>query len=93
MSLVHMFPEAVEIYNMWSAKEKIERPFPLPYVMFFIGYFLILSIDRVATRACGVKHSHVSVLAVNTSRDPIVHPRDNTSEIEMEARNGLDASD
>lgn len=51
-------PEATEIYMIWAKKEDIERPFPLPYVMFFMGYFLILSIDRVAARACGVGHSH-----------------------------------
>lgn len=58
MALVHMMPEATEIYMIWAKKEDIERPFPLPYVMFFMGYFLILSIDRVAARACGVGHSH-----------------------------------
>ena len=48
MSLVHMMPEAVEIYATWAVAEKIERPFPLPYVMFFVGYLLILAVDRVA---------------------------------------------
>ena len=47
MALVHMMPEASEIYLSWAAEEKIEKPFPLPYVMYFVGYVLILSIDRV----------------------------------------------
>ena len=48
MSLIHMMPESVEIYQTWAIKEGIERAFPLPYVMFFVGYFLILAVDRVA---------------------------------------------
>ena len=48
MSLIHMMPEAVEIYTTWAVTEGIERAFPLPYVMFFLGYFLILAVDRVA---------------------------------------------
>ena len=58
MSLVHMMPEATEIYAIWAAKEGIEKPFPLPYVGFFMGYMLILGVDRVAAKACGVGHSH-----------------------------------
>ena len=58
MSLVHMMPEATEIYAIWAKKEGIEKPFPLPYVGFFMGYMLILGVDRVAAKACGVGHSH-----------------------------------
>jgi len=58
MSLVHMMPEATEIYAIWAAKEGIEKPFPLPYVGFFMGYMLILGVDRVAAKACGAGHSH-----------------------------------
>ena len=56
MSLIHMMPEAAEIYLIWAVKEGIERPFPLPYVMYFVGYLLILAIDRVAARAYHVGH-------------------------------------
>ena len=56
MSLIHMMPEGAEIYTMWAAEEGIERPFPLPYVMYFIGYLLILAIDRVAARAYHLSH-------------------------------------
>ena len=58
MSLVHMMPEAAEIYLIWAAKERIERPFPLPYIGFFMGYLLILGVDRVLAKACGASHSH-----------------------------------
>ena len=55
MALTHMMPESEVIYREWAVKEGIERPFPLPYVMFFMGYLLILAVDRVVTHACGVK--------------------------------------
>ena len=51
MSLIHMMPEAAEMYTSWAAKEGIERAFPLPFVMYFVGYLLILAIDRVAAKA------------------------------------------
>ena len=60
MSLVHMMPEAAEVYQGWALCEKIEKPFPLPYVMYFVGYFFILSIDRVAARAYHAGHEHQS---------------------------------
>ena len=47
MSLVHMMPEAQEIYLSWAIEEGIERPFPLPYVMYFVGYVLILALDSL----------------------------------------------
>ena len=56
MSLIHLLPESAEIYLSWAAEEGIERPFPLPYVMFFVGYILILAIDRVAARAYHMSH-------------------------------------
>lgn len=58
MALVHMMPESAEVYMLWAAKEGIERPFPLPYVMYYVGYLLILSIDRVAARAYHSGHDH-----------------------------------
>ena len=45
MAFVHMMPEAAEMWEIWAICEGIDRAFPLPYVMYFIGYFLILSID------------------------------------------------
>ena len=58
MALIHMMPEAAEVYLIWSVKEKIERPFPLPYVMFFVGYLFILGIDRVAAKAYHAGHGN-----------------------------------
>ena len=58
MSLVHMMPESAEVYGMWAACEGIEDPFPLPYVMYFIGYMFILSIDRVLAKAYHIGHDH-----------------------------------
>ena len=58
MSLIHMMPESAEIYLMWAKAEGIEEPFPLPYVMFFVGYLLILAIDRVAAKAYHAGHNH-----------------------------------
>ena len=50
MSLVHIAPEAVEIYGVYVAQQDVERAFPLPYVCFFGGYLLVLLIDRVVAR-------------------------------------------
>ena len=48
MAVVHMLPEGAEMYDNWAKKNEIERPFPVPYLGFFIGYLLVLGIDRVA---------------------------------------------
>ena len=74
MSLIHMMPEAAEMYTEWALKEGIERAFPLPYVMYFVGYLLILAIDRVAAKAYhGVVHGHdptnKEVKPINASMD------------------------
>lgn len=58
MALIHMMPESAEIYAIWAKDQDIERPFPLPYVMFFVGYLFILSIDRVAAKAYHTGHDH-----------------------------------
>ena len=58
MALVHMLPHAVDHYGMWGRKEKIERPFPVPYVCFFLGYIIILTIDRVIAKAYHLGHDH-----------------------------------
>lgn len=50
ITIVHLMPKSVEIYETWAAEEKIERAFPLPFVMTFVGYMLILVIDRVAAK-------------------------------------------
>jgi len=58
MSLVHMMPEAVEMYQTWAICEQIEKPFPLPFVMYFMGYFLVLAVDRVVAKAYHSSHGH-----------------------------------
>jgi solute carrier family 39 (zinc transporter), member 1/2/3 len=76
MALVHMMPEAAEVYTIWAAKEGIERPFPLPYVMFFVGYLLILAIDRVAAKAYHAGHDHQEKTAPLKASDLQASPTD-----------------
>jgi len=47
MALIHIIPEGAEIYEEWAEEKEIERPFPLAYVMIFLGYFIVLAVDRV----------------------------------------------
>jgi zinc transporter ZupT len=47
MAFIHIIPESVEVYEEWATEKELERPFPLPYVLIFIGYLIVLSIDRV----------------------------------------------
>lgn len=47
MALIHIIPEAIEVYGDYSKEKSIERPFPLPYVLIFVGYLIVLSVDRV----------------------------------------------
>ena len=64
MALIHMMPESSEIHNSWAAEKGIEKPFPLPYVMYFIGYMLILCIDRVIAKAYNANHHGEKVLKI-----------------------------
>ena len=47
MALIHVIPEGVEMYAHWSKTKKIEKPFPLDYVLIFVGYLIVLGFDRV----------------------------------------------
>ena len=47
LALVHMLPESVEAYNEWGHENGYEHLFPLPYVMMFTGYMIVLCLDRV----------------------------------------------
>lgn len=47
MALFHIIPEGVELYEEWAEERKIERPFPLAYVLIFVGYLIVLAVDRV----------------------------------------------
>lgn len=40
-------PEAVAQHQEWAEHEEIEEPFPLPYCMMFVGYLIVLLVDRV----------------------------------------------
>lgn len=46
MALMHVMPEAAGVYEGWAKCEKIENPFPLPYLMYMVGYVFILIIDK-----------------------------------------------
>jgi solute carrier family 39 (zinc transporter), member 1/2/3 len=58
MALIHMLPESAEIYREWAEEHEIESPFPLPYIMLFIGYTVILLIDRVIMHKIIWAHEH-----------------------------------
>lgn len=47
IALVHMMPESVEMYTHYGEEHDIEEPFPLPYFCLFLGYMLILLVDKV----------------------------------------------
>ena len=47
MALIHIIPEGIDVYSEWAESEGIEKPFPLPYVLIFVGYLIVLSVDRV----------------------------------------------
>jgi len=48
MSLLHVMPEAAETYAGWAKCAGYEEgdAFPLPYLLYMVGYILILIIDR-----------------------------------------------
>ena len=57
MAFMHLLPEGVELFEGWAAENEIKKPFPLAYLMFFIGFLLVLCVDRVIARAItGVDH-------------------------------------
>ena len=45
IALLHILPESVEDYL--GLKEGVDDPFPLPNFLFFVGYTLILFVDRI----------------------------------------------
>ena len=47
MSLMHVLPETVEQYGTYmSVCHGNKEPYPLPYLMYVLGYVVILSVDR-----------------------------------------------
>ena len=69
MAIFHMLPEGAEMYEGWVKKNEIERPFPVPYLAFFIGYVLVLGIDRVAAAYFHKGHSHSPARKDGTTDD------------------------
>lgn len=47
MALIHIIPESVEVWEEYAAEKKMERVFPLPFVLIYIGYLIVLVVDRV----------------------------------------------
>lgn len=47
IGLFHMFPEAVEGFHEYTEAKKQKDPFPLPFCLVFVGYVIVLFIDRV----------------------------------------------
>lgn len=47
MALMHVMPEAAETYEGWAECNGLgDGAFPLPYLMYMVGYVFILIIDR-----------------------------------------------
>ena len=47
MALIHIIPESVEVWHEYAEEKKMERVFPLPFVLIYIGYLIVLVVDRV----------------------------------------------
>jgi len=47
IALVHILPEEAGNWNEMMDAKGVDEPFPLPYVLLFAGYTLILIIDKV----------------------------------------------
>ena len=56
MALVHMLPEALEIHSSWAKKQKIDRAFPIPVVIFIGGYLLVMAFERAITSRYAKNH-------------------------------------
>lgn len=47
LALLHIIPEGNEVYEGWVHRKELHKAFPLDYVMVFVGYMLVLAVDRV----------------------------------------------
>lgn len=47
IAFVHILPEMAGNWNELMATKGVDKPFPLPYFLLFLGYTLILIIDKV----------------------------------------------
>jgi len=57
IALIHMLPESVEEYTEWAEEKELNRPFPLPFCCMFIGYLIVLLLDRVIMHNI-IDHNH-----------------------------------
>lgn len=58
IALIHMMPEAVEQHREWAEQKEMANPFPLPFCMMFVGYQLVLLVDRVIMHQFIGHHHH-----------------------------------
>lgn len=69
MAFIHILPEAAEGYSEYVIVELgRHRVFPLPYVMAFFGYLIILLIDRVLSQSHASKQEPNAEQNLNTSK-------------------------
>jgi len=47
IALVHILPEMIETWDELETKKGVEKIFPLPEILVFAGYTIILIIDKV----------------------------------------------
>ena len=47
ISLYHILPDVVKDFDVWKIQNHINSNIPLPYILTFVGYAMILFIDRV----------------------------------------------
>ena len=51
MAMIHLFPEALELYAGYAKSVKLEKPFPVPCLCFLIGYSVILTLELLTKTA------------------------------------------
>jgi solute carrier family 39 (zinc transporter), member 1/2/3 len=72
IALIHMMPESVEQHREWALHEELEEPFPLPYCMMFVGYLIVLLVDRVIMHK--FMHKHVGHHHHNEDNQCVIEP-------------------
>ena len=58
MAVIHILPEAAEIWEGYAKSQDMENAFPLPYLMYLVGYILILWVDKVIAGKYHMDHDH-----------------------------------
>jgi zinc transporter 1/2/3 len=57
IGFIHMLPEAVEQYEEYVTAKHLTNAFPLPYTCMFVGYLIVLLVDRVIMHSL-IGHGH-----------------------------------